>query len=147
MYIVSIAKTVFKNVFTFVGPSFAATFEHLGDRQIVTSLSCFCRHFFGNCSYKLAELVPLSSSILTFLYDINSFDIIINTVPGRFTIQTRKVDSKKMISNYVAWMILLIDVVVITTAQLHSAKSVLVLCVGSILLTACWTSHSGPGWI
>ena len=42
-----------------VGPSLAASLEHLAHRRNVTSSSLFYRYYFGRCSSELAELVPL----------------------------------------------------------------------------------------
>ena len=45
-----------------VGPSRAASFEHLDHCRNVTSLSLFYRYYFGRCSSALAQLVPLPFS-------------------------------------------------------------------------------------
>ena len=51
-----------KQICRTVGPSFAASFEPLVHRQNVASLSFFYRYYFGRCSSKLAQLVPLPYS-------------------------------------------------------------------------------------
>ena len=45
-----------------VGPSLAATLEHLVHCRNVASLSLFCRYYFDWCSSELAEVVPLPYS-------------------------------------------------------------------------------------
>ena len=45
-----------------VGSSLAASLEPLTHRQNMTSLSLFYRYYFGRCSSKLAQLVPLPFS-------------------------------------------------------------------------------------
>ena len=45
-----------------VGPSLAACFELFTHCQNLASLSLFYRHYFGRCSSKLAELVPVPYS-------------------------------------------------------------------------------------
>ena len=45
-----------------VGPSLAASLEPLAHRRNVASLSLFYRYYFGRCSSKLAQLVPLPYS-------------------------------------------------------------------------------------
>ena len=45
-----------------VGPSLAASLELLAHCQNVASLSLFYRHYFGRCSFELAQLVPLTYS-------------------------------------------------------------------------------------
>ena len=47
-----------KRICRIVGPSLAASLEHLAHRWIATSLSLFYRYYFGRCSYELAQLVP-----------------------------------------------------------------------------------------
>ena len=42
-----------------VGLSFAASLEPLAHRRNIASLSLFYRYYFGRCSSKLAQLVPL----------------------------------------------------------------------------------------
>ena len=60
-----------------VGPSFAVSLEPLAHRQNVASLSLFYRYYFGRCSSKLAQLVPLpysrggSTRYSDRLYDFN----------------------------------------------------------------------------
>ena len=44
------------------GSSLATSFEHFTHRRNVASLSLFYRYYFGRCSSKLAELVPLPYS-------------------------------------------------------------------------------------
>ena len=51
-----------KKICRTVGPSFAASFEHLAHGRDVASLSFFCRFYFGRCSSELAQLVPLPFS-------------------------------------------------------------------------------------
>ena len=51
-----------KRIFRTVGPSLAASLEPLAHRRNVASLSLFCRYYFGRCSSKLAQLVPLHFS-------------------------------------------------------------------------------------
>ena len=41
---------------------FAASLELLAHRQNVSSLSLFCRYYFGRCSSELAQLFPLPFS-------------------------------------------------------------------------------------
>ena len=48
-----------KRICRIVGPSLAASLEPLVHRQNVASLSLFYRYYFGRCSSKLAQLVPL----------------------------------------------------------------------------------------
>ena len=43
-----------------VGPSLAASLKPLAHRRNVASLSLFYRYYFGRCSSKLAQLVPVS---------------------------------------------------------------------------------------
>ena len=45
-----------------VSPWLAASFEHLAHRRNVTSLSLFYGYYFGRCSSKLAQLLPLPYS-------------------------------------------------------------------------------------
>ena len=45
-----------------VGPSLAASLEHLAHRRNVASLSLFYRYYFGRCSLELAQHVPLPFS-------------------------------------------------------------------------------------
>ena len=45
-----------------VGPSLATSLEYLAHRRNVVSLSLFYRYYFGRCSSKLAQLVPLPYS-------------------------------------------------------------------------------------
>ena len=45
-----------------IGPFFAASLEHLAHAENVASLSLFYGYYFGRCSSKLAQLVPLPSS-------------------------------------------------------------------------------------
>ena len=51
-----------KRVFRTVGPSLAPSLEPLAHRRNVTSLSLFYRYYFGRCSSKLGQLVPLPYS-------------------------------------------------------------------------------------
>ena len=51
-----------KRICRIVGPSVAASLEPLAHRRNVASLSLFCRYYFGRCSSKLAQLVPLPFS-------------------------------------------------------------------------------------
>ena len=51
-----------KRKYRTVGPSLAASHEPLAPRGDVASLSLFYRYYFGRCSLKLAELVPLPYS-------------------------------------------------------------------------------------
>ena len=44
------------------GPALAASQEPVAHRRNVASLSLFCRYYFGRCSSKLAQLVPLHFS-------------------------------------------------------------------------------------
>ena len=44
------------------GPSLAASLEPMAHCQNVAILSLFCRYYFGRCSSKLAQLVPLPYS-------------------------------------------------------------------------------------
>ena len=48
-----------KRICRIVSPSLAASLEPLAHRQNVASLSLFYRHYFGRCSWELAQLVPL----------------------------------------------------------------------------------------
>ena len=48
-----------KRICRIVSPSLAASLEPLAHRQNVASLSLFYRYYFGRCSSKLAQLVPL----------------------------------------------------------------------------------------
>ena len=45
-----------------VSPSLAPSYEPLPLRRNVSSLSFFCRYYFGRCSSDLAQLVPLPFS-------------------------------------------------------------------------------------
>ena len=45
-----------------VGPSLAASLEHLAHHQNVASSSLFCRYHFDTCSSELTQLVPLPFS-------------------------------------------------------------------------------------
>ena len=45
-----------------VGPSLAASLKSMAHRRNVASLSHFCRYYFGRCSCKLAQQVPLPDS-------------------------------------------------------------------------------------
>ena len=51
-----------KQICRIIGPSLTASLEPLAHRQNVTSLSLFCRYYFGRCSSELAQLVPLPFS-------------------------------------------------------------------------------------
>ena len=51
-----------KRICRIVGPSLAASLEHLAHRRNVASLSLFHRYYFGRCSSELAQLVPLPYS-------------------------------------------------------------------------------------
>ena len=51
-----------KRICRTVGPSLAASLEPLAHRRNVASLSLFYRYYFGRCSSKLAQLVPLPFS-------------------------------------------------------------------------------------
>ena len=48
-----------KGICRIVGPSLAASLEHLDHRRNVARLSLFYRYYFGRCSSELAQLVPL----------------------------------------------------------------------------------------
>ena len=58
-----------------VGPSLGASLERLAHRQNVASLSLFYRYYFGRCSSKLAQLVPLflKGGLLVILIDCMIF--------------------------------------------------------------------------
>ena len=51
-----------KQICSIVGPSLAASLEPLSHCRNLGSLSLFCRYYFGRCSSKLAQLVPLPFS-------------------------------------------------------------------------------------
>ena len=51
-----------KQICRIAGPSLAASLEPLAHRRNVASLSLFYRYYFGRCSSKLAQLVPLPFS-------------------------------------------------------------------------------------
>ena len=51
-----------KRVCRTVGPSLPASLEPLAHRRNVAGLSLFYRYYFGRCSSKLAQLVPLPFS-------------------------------------------------------------------------------------
>ena len=51
-----------KGIFRTVGPSLAASLEPLSHCWNVASISLFYRYYFGRCSSKLAQLVPLPFS-------------------------------------------------------------------------------------
>ena len=51
-----------KRICRTVGPSLSATLELLAHHRYVASLSLFDRYYFGRCSSKLAQLVPLPFS-------------------------------------------------------------------------------------
>ena len=53
---------LFIKIFSYIFPSFAASLEPLGYCRNVASLSLFYRHYFGRCSSKLAQLIPLPYS-------------------------------------------------------------------------------------
>ena len=58
-----------------VGPLLAASLEPLAHHRNVTSLSLFYRYYFGRCSSKLAQLVPLPFSRRRFtLYSDRLYD-------------------------------------------------------------------------
>ena len=81
-YIISIVKSAFKKIgalirsmnclssdlfcistnLPYVCPSFATSLEPLTCCWNVASWSLFCRYYFGNYSYELAQLAPLSDS-------------------------------------------------------------------------------------
>ena len=82
-HIISIAKSMFKNIGTWVGApncyleiidklqkricrtfglSVTASLQPLAHRQNVASISLFYRHYFGRCSSKLPQLVALPYS-------------------------------------------------------------------------------------
>ena len=48
-----------KRICRTVSPSLATSLEHLAHHRNVASLSLFYRYYFGRCSSKLAQLVPL----------------------------------------------------------------------------------------
>ena len=52
-----------KRICRTVGPSLAASLEHLAHRGNVASLSLFYRYYFGRCYAELAQLVPLPFSL------------------------------------------------------------------------------------
>ena len=65
-----------KRIFKTIGPSFSASRELLALRQNVARLSLFYRYYFGKCSSKLAQLVPLPifmGSLLVILIDYMIF--------------------------------------------------------------------------
>ena len=69
-----------KRICRTVGSSFAASLEPLDHRQNVASLGFFYRYYFGRCSSKLAQLVPLpfSRGRSTRYYDrLNDFSVTI----------------------------------------------------------------------
>ena len=51
-----------KRISRIIRPSLAASLEPLAHRRNVASLILFYRYYFGRCSSKLAQLVPLSFS-------------------------------------------------------------------------------------
>ena len=51
-----------KQICRTVGPSLATSLEPFAHRQNVTSLTLFYSYYFGRCSSKLAQLVPLPYS-------------------------------------------------------------------------------------
>ena len=51
-----------KQICRTLGPSLVASLEPLSYPWNVTSLSLFCRYYFGRCSSELAQLVPLPFS-------------------------------------------------------------------------------------
>ena len=51
-----------KQIYRTVGPSLAASLEHLPHHWNVASLSLFYRYYFDRCSSELAQLVPLPYS-------------------------------------------------------------------------------------
>ena len=52
-----------KRICGIVGPSLAASLEPLDHRRNVGGLSLFYRYYFGRCSSKVAQLVPLPFSL------------------------------------------------------------------------------------
>ena len=48
-----------KRICRTVGPSLAVSLEPLAHRRNLASLILFYRHYFGRCSFELAQLVPL----------------------------------------------------------------------------------------
>ena len=69
-----------------VGFSLGASLEPLAHRRNVASLSLFYRHYFGRCSSKLAELVPLlysSGRLTSYCNRLHSFSV---TIPGCYKV-------------------------------------------------------------
>ena len=67
-----------------VGPALAAFLEPLGHRRNVASLSLLYRYYFGRCSSKLAQPVPLpfSRGRSTRYSDLSSFlDVTRTSIP------------------------------------------------------------------
>ena len=65
-----------------VGPSLATFLEPLAHRRNVASLGLFYRYYFGTCSSKLAQLVPLPFSrgrFTRYSDRLNDFSV---TIPG-----------------------------------------------------------------
>ena len=58
-YYLKILDKLQKQIFRTVGPSLAASLEPLAHHWNVASLSLFYRYYFGRCSSKLVQLVPL----------------------------------------------------------------------------------------
>ena len=58
-YYLELLDKLQKRICRTVGPSLAASLEPLAHRRNVASLSLFYRYYFGRCSSKLAQLVPL----------------------------------------------------------------------------------------
>ena len=54
--------TLQKRICRTVGPPLAASLEPLAHRWNATTLSLFCRYYFGRCSSELAQLAPLPFS-------------------------------------------------------------------------------------
>ena len=71
-----------KRISRIVGPSLAASLEPLAHRRNVASLILFYRYYFGRCSSKLAQLVPLSfSQVRSTRYSDRLHDFSV-TIPG-----------------------------------------------------------------
>ena len=73
-----------KQICRTVGPSLVPSLEPLAHGRNVASLSLFCRYYFRNCSYKLAQLVlfPFSQGRSTCYFDrFHDFSV---TVPRCF---------------------------------------------------------------
>ena len=73
-----------KQICRTVGPSTTASLEPLGHFWNVASVSLFYRYYFGKCSSKLAQLVPLPFSQVRSTCHSDRLDNFSVTIPRRY---------------------------------------------------------------